>query len=257
MALQLTLLTCGTLDAEQSRLTPGQGVGKRYHGIPIPAYLLRTDDRLILFDTGMPAFCYTGDPRALADEGEPDPPGFVPHGGADDTVVGQMAALGVAPADVDLVVNSHLHFDHCGGNGDFAHCPLLLQADELEAARAAPEDYRPDWGWGTPGLRYETIRGDHTLAPGVELLATPGHSAGHMSLLLRLPNSGPLLLTFDAVYTAGLWQIDRVGAASDPALARASMDRLRRVAAETGARVIFGHDPQQWATLRRAPQWYD
>lgn len=254
--IRLYPLTCGVIDADQSGLTPGQGVGTRIR-IPIPAYLIRAGGRAILFDTGMPAFAYTGDRRGLADPDEPDPPTFMSLAGAADTVVAQLALLGMGPKDVDLVINSHLHFDHCGGDAAFTHCPLLLQADALAAGRADPESYSPEWGWAAPGLRYETVDGDHVLAPGVELIATPGHAPGHQSLLLRLSKTGPLLLTIDAVYTESLWRADAIGAAADPARARASMTRLREIAERTGARVIFGHDAGQWAMLRHAPEYYD
>ncbi len=256
MDTRFFLLTCGTGDLDQTALTPGHGAGARVC-IPMPAYLLQTDGRTILFDTGMPDFAYTGDPRALAHEGEPDPPWAIPYGGAADTIAGQLATLGLRPADVDLVVNSHLHLDHCGGNLHFAHCPLLLQAAELEAARAPGSPYQGFTGWNEPGLRYQTILGDYTLAPGVELLATPGHTPGHQSLLLRLPNSGVLLVTFDAVYTRALWEADELGAAADPAAARASVDRLRAVASQTGAQVVCGHDSEPWAALRHPPAYYD
>ena len=258
MDTRFFVLTCGTGDLDQSALTPGRGAGTRVR-VPIAACLLQTDRRTILFDTGMPDFCYTGNPRALAHEGEPDPPWAIPYGGAADTIAGQLATLGLRPADVDLVVNSHLHLDHCGGNLHFAHCPLLLQAAELEAARApAPgSPYEGFTGWNEPGLRYQTIQGDHMLAPGVELLATPGHTPGHQSLLLRLSNSGVLLFTFDAVGTRALWQADELGAADDPAAARASVDRLRAVASQTHAQVVCGHDLEQWAALRHPPAYYD
>ena len=256
MDTRFFLLTCGTADLDQSTLTPGRGAGARVR-VPIPAYLLQTDGRTILFDTGMPDFCYTGDPRALAHEDEPDPPWAIPYGGVADTISGQLATLGLRPADVDLVVNSHLHLDHCGGNRHFAHCPLLLQAAELEAARAPVFPYQDFTGWNAPGLRYQSIQGDHRLAPGVELLATPGHTPGHQSLLLRLPTSGVLLCTFDAVGTRALWEADELGAAA-PATARASLDRLCAVAAQAGAQVVCGHDPEPvWAALRHPPAYYD
>jgi glyoxylase-like metal-dependent hydrolase (beta-lactamase superfamily II) len=256
MDMRLHLLTCGALDLDQTVLTPGRGAGARVR-VPIPAYLLQFDGRTILFDTGMPDFLYQGDPRALAHEGEPDPPWAVAYGGEADTITGQLATLGLRPSDVDLVVNSHLHFDHCGGNLHFTHCPLLLQVDQLAAARAPGSPYESIQGWNAPGLRYETVASDHTLAPGVELLATPGHTSGHQSLLLRLPSSGKMLFTFDAVYTRPLWEADELGAVADAEAARASMDRLRAVAAQTGAQVIFGHDPGQWAALRHPPAYYD
>jgi N-acyl homoserine lactone hydrolase len=254
--MRLHLLTCGELDLDQIVLIPGRGAGTRVR-IPIPAYLLQLDGQAILFDTGMPDFCYVGNPRALAEEGEPDPPWAIPYGGAADTITGQLAAIGLRPTDIGLAVNSHVHFDHCGGDAHFTHCPLLLQTAELEAARAKPNAEPMDWGWSAAGLRLQTVHGDHTLAPGVELLATPGHTPGHQSLLLRLPSSGPLLFTFDAVYTRDLWEADELGAAADPDAARASMGRLRAIAAETGAQVVFGHDAAQWAALRHPPAFYD
>src|SRR6185437_7735392 len=103
---------------------------------------------------------------------------------------------------------------------------------------------------------YQPIEGDHTLAPGVELIVTPGHTPGHQSLLVTLPG-GPLLFTVDAVYLQRLWEDDELGAADDLTAARASMDRLRALAAQTGARVICGHDAAVWAALRHPPAAYD
>lgn len=249
---RLSLLTCGQLDAELSALTPGRDMGTRIR-LPIPAYLIQTGGQTILVDTGMPDNCYTGDPRVLADSDEGDPPAFVPLGGAADSITGQLAALGLRPADITLVVATHLHFDHCGGMSHFTHCPVLIQRAELEDARAAgrSEDWRLP-----PGVRFQPVEGDHTLARGVELLATPGHTPGHQSLLVRL-TSGPLLFTVDAVYLQRLWEHDELGAAADLTAARASMDRLREVAARTGARVICGHDAAVWATLRHPPGFYN
>lgn len=255
MGMRLYLLSCGELGVPQTVLTPGRGADRRAR-IPIPAYLIQVDGQAILFDTGMPDRCYTGDPQALARTGSAEPPTLVPFGTQRDSVSGQLATLGLRPADVTLVVNSHLDFDHCGGNAHFAHCPLMLQAAEMEAARTRRDLYETDGGWDAPEMRYQTIQGDYPLASGAELLATPGHTPGHQSLLVRLPASGPMLFTFDAVYTAALWQADELGRGAEPEQARASMDRLRRVAAETGAQVVFGHDPEQWASLRHAPDFY-
>lgn len=250
--LRLTLLTCGYLEAELSELTPGRNVGTRVR-LPIPAYLIQTGGQIILVDTGMPDSCYNGDPRVLAEPGEGDPPAFVPLGGATDSITGQLAALGLRPEDVTLVVSTHLHFDHCGGTSHFTHCPVLIQRAELDGARA--EGHADDWRL-PPGVRYQTVEGDHTLAPGVELIATPGHTPGHQSLLVSLP-SGSLLFTVDAVYLQRLWENDELGAAADLTAARASMDRLRALAAQTSAQVICGHDTAVWAALRHPPAVYE
>jgi N-acyl homoserine lactone hydrolase len=79
-------------------------------------------------------------------------------------------------AAIDLVVNTHLHFDHCGGNHLFAGRPIYVQRQELEDARG--EDYTiPEWV-DAPGIAYEEVDGEHELLPGVRLVPAPGHSRG-------------------------------------------------------------------------------
>jgi N-acyl homoserine lactone hydrolase len=251
--LRISLLTCGQLDAELSQLTPGRDEGTRIR-LPIPAYLVQTGGQTILVDTGMPDSCYTGDPRAMAEPDEGDPPAFVPLGGAADSITGQLAALGLGVEDITLVVATHLHFDHCGGLAHFTHCPVLIQRAELEDARATgrTEDWRLP-----PGVQFQPIAGDHTLAPGVELVFSPGHTPGHQSLLITLPGgAAPLLFTVDAVYLQRLWERDELGAAADLTAARASMDHLRDLAGRTGAQVISGHDAAVWAALHHPPEYY-
>ncbi len=250
--MRLYFLHCGTLDLEASIIIPGSPKGSRLR-LPVPAALLYVDGKYILFDSGMPDFC-VDTPRALAAEDEADPPAMIPEMRQHQTIIAQLALAGLAPGDLHLVVNSHLHFDHCGGNQHLTACPILVDARELEKARAS-DKYLPVFEG--PGVRFQTFTGDVELASNVQLLATPGHTPGHHSLLVRLPRSGPLLLTVDAVYTEALWQRDALGAAANQDEARQSMNRLRQIAQETGAQMIFGHDPAQWATLRHAPDYYD
>ena len=250
--MRLYFLHCGSLDLETSVIIPGAPKGQRLT-LPVPAMLFEVDGKHILLDTGLPDFC-VDNPRALADEGEPDPPEMVPHMGQHQTVLGQLALLGLTLGDLDQVVNSHLHFDHCGGNQHMTASPILVDALELEAARTS--GMYPPFFEG-PGVTFQTFEGDYDLAPGVQLLATPGHTPGHHSVLVRLPQSGPLLLTVDAVYTEALWKADALGAGANAEDMRRSMDRLRQMAQETGAQVIFGHDPEQWRTLRHAPAFYE
>ncbi|HEY7349133.1 MAG TPA: N-acyl homoserine lactonase family protein [Ktedonobacterales bacterium] len=250
--MRLYFLHCGSLDLETSVIMPGSPKGDRLR-LPVPAMLLEVDGKHILIDTGLPDYC-VDNPRALADEGEANPPEMAPDMGQHQTIPGQLALLGLKPGDLDMVVNSHLHFDHCGGNQHITHRPILVDARELETARTS-EGYLPVFEG--PGVQFQTFGGDYELAPNVRLLATPGHTPGHHSLLVRLPESGPLLLTVDAVYTEALWLRDALGACANKEDARQSMNRLRQLAQETGAKVIFGHDPGQWATLRHAPEYYE
>ncbi len=250
--MRLYFLHCGSLDLETHIIIPGAPKGERLR-LPIPAMLLEVDGKHILIDTGMPD-SGVDNPRAFADEDEEDPPAMIPHMSQQQTILGQLALLGLTPANLHLVVNTHLHFDHCGGNQHMTSCPILLDARELEAARV-PGTYPPFFEG--PGVQFQTFEGDYELAPGVQLLATPGHTPGHHSLLVRLPQSGLLLMPVDAVYTRALWERNELGAGANAEDARRSMDRLRQLAQETGAQLIFGHDPEQWPTLRHAPEYYD
>jgi N-acyl homoserine lactone hydrolase len=101
------------------------------------------------------------------------------------------------------------------------------------------------------------IDGDTELAPGVELIETSGHCPGHMSVLVRLPQTGPVLLTIDAVYTKENLETDNWSGQADPARAKASAEKLKAIAAREGAMMIYGHDPAVWAGLTLAPAFYE
>jgi N-acyl homoserine lactone hydrolase len=168
-------------------------------------------------------------------------PLIAPH----ERVDAQLALLGLDPSDLDLVINTHFHFDHAGGNALFRGVPIAAQEGELIAARES-EDYLPVWD--APGLQFRPVRGDWSPLPGVEMLFTPGHTPGHQSMLVRLKEE-PWLFTWDAVYTEEHWREGKLGAVQDVPAARASVERLHHIAVEENARVIFGHDIGQWESL--------
>ena len=92
--------------------------------------------------------------------------------------------------------------------------------------------------------------------PGLDLLLTPGHAPGQLSLLLDLPQTGKLLLTSDAISRPA--EIDeRFDTARDPAAAIASAEKLMAIAKRENALIIYGHDPAQWEGLKKAPEWYN
>lgn len=221
--------------------------------IGICGYLVRTDrGGNILIDTGFPAK-YADDAEAasredcLNDFGEVMDLSFV------NLPAGQLAMIGLNPADIDVLVMTHTHIDHVGGLADYPNAPLVMGAAERALDRPLYwGDVRPfDW----PDVETVCVEGDADLCEGIRVLETPGHSPGHISLLVTLPETGPVLLTADAISRpaelderfAGSWNED---------LARRSGDRLMALAREIGATIIYGHCPVQWPDLRKAPEFF-
>jgi N-acyl homoserine lactone hydrolase len=101
------------------------------------------------------------------------------------------------------------------------------------------------------------IDGDADVVPGVRLLETSGHVPGHMSVLVRLPRTGPVILAIDAIYTQETLDTGNFKNYADPSRALASARRLADLARQEGALLVCGHDPAQWETLRKAPAYYD
>jgi N-acyl homoserine lactone hydrolase len=99
--------------------------------------------------------------------------------------------------DVVAVINTHLHFDHCGGNRRFAGTPTYVQRAELAAA-VAP-DYLEEWV-RFPGATYVEVEGDAGLFDGVSVLSTPGHSVGHQSVVVAT-DDGTTVLAGDVTYS--------------------------------------------------------
>ncbi len=104
-------------------------------------------------------------------------------------------------ASVDVVVNTHLHFDHCGGNHLFAGRPIYVQRLELEDARG-PEEYTIREWVDAPGVEYLVVDGEHELLPGVRLVPAPGHSRG-MQVVVVETGGRPLIVGGDVAVWHG------------------------------------------------------
>ncbi|GAA2749115.1 MBL fold metallo-hydrolase [Amnibacterium kyonggiense] len=104
-------------------------------------------------------------------------------------------------ASIDVVVNTHLHADHCGGNHLFAGTPILVQRTELADA-SEQEDYTlRDWVHA-PGVEYVEVDGDHEALPGVRLLAAPGHTRGSQIVVVD-GEDGPVMIAGDTAVWGG------------------------------------------------------
>ncbi len=250
MAVQaLYALQNGFIGFERSGLFYGERSGERVQ-IPVACFLIKTSDAAILFDTGF-------SPRAVPGLLRNDP---LARFSDEDLLVRRLDSIGFETNAVDLVVISHLHFDHAGGASLFPKSELIVQQDEYAyahypAAFFASLYYRKNFD--LPGYRWRLIEGDLELVPGVTLLRSDGHTPGHQSLLVELPASGPIILAGDSCYWQEHIDHERVpGVVWNPTQALHSIKRLKTVARLVEGRIFPSHDPVFWQTVKQAPDCY-
>jgi N-acyl homoserine lactone hydrolase len=134
--------------------------------------------------------------------------------------------------NVVAVINTHLHFDHCGGNRRFAGTPTFVQREELVAA-VAP-DYLEEWV-RFPGATYVEVDGDAELFDGVSVLFTPGHSPGHQAVVVETER-GTVVLGGDVTH-------------SMRELIDGASPSIRRIHSLRPAQVFLAHDEQPWVPV--------
>ena len=250
MGIAVYALTCGHLEGELSYLMEG---GESRVRLPIPAYLIEHPKGRVLFDAGMHIDCRT-DPAGRL--GQRLMSLFQFDYRAGEEVGARLAALGRDPAEIDILINSHLHFDHAGGNAQIPNATLVVQRREWDAGMdpdsAAKRGFNPrDFDLGH---KLRLIDGGHDLFGdgSVVCLPTPGHTPGHQSLKLRLP-SGEIVLAADSCYFCRTLRERRLPRfVFDREQMLASLDRLAALE-RVGARIFFGHDPEFWRGVPQAP----
>lgn len=212
--------------------------------LPVPAFLVHHPRGELIWDTGM-SLTRTD----LGDWATPGP-----------SLVDQLQQLGLAPDDIRFLALSHGHWDHSGNAGLFARSTWIvnpLERDAMFDAESRANQAMDDYGvLETADTRLITedhdLFGDGTAV----IIQAPGHTPGHAVLLLRLPQSGPILLSGDLWHMAESRRNRHVPAFNtDRAQTLASMDRVEELAASVGARVIVQHEPADFAALPAFPQF--
>jgi len=170
------------------------------------------------------------------------------------TIVEQLATLGLKPADIDIVGISHMHGDHTGQAKEFPAATLLIGKKDFDGSKGDKDPFGP---WRGPNAKVKAMDGGDVDVFGdgsVVAMNLPGHTPGHMALLVRLA-SGPVLLSGD------LYHSDEARAKkgippfnTSRADTLASIDRFERVAKNLGARVIIQHEPADVAKLPAFPK---
>lgn len=195
-------------------------------------YLVRTSRGLLLMDTGL---------------GEADQETDAWYRPRRVDIRKALGSAGVALGDIAMIVNCHLHFDHIGGNQQFPRIPIFCQRGELEMARAG------DYTFGAlvdfDNVTYELLDGQSEIVPGVHVVPTPGHVAGHQSLVVEC-DDGSVVLAGQAHDTASQWSADVLATEApdlghEPPLPTPSpwMASIMRFDPK---RVVFAHDGAVW-----------
>lgn len=225
--------------------------------VPICCYLMETARGWVLFDTGLNS-ARLRDPaeaaRLFCNDTFPAAPVVLPE----HELSAHLAAIGVAPEEVTHILLSHAHGDHTGHVADFPSAQIWIQKAEHAAAFSSEGRATKQFGdIASPDLDWHVIEGDVEVMPGLELIFTPGHRPGHQSALVRLPSGAAKILTGDAVDLLEGFEREVLGGATDDDDALASIRRLNRLAAETGAELVPLHDPGFVERTRLAPEYHE
>jgi len=225
---------------------------------PVPGILLQVDGGWVLLDTGFNTALIRDPWLAARYHGRPGYTAVLP--GPGEPLEEALAAAGVPFDGIHAVGVSHLHLDHAGGLKLFAgRVPVHAQRRELEYGLSPGPDaeehavYRVDFD--DPRIDWRLADGDAEIAPGVTAVSTPGHTPGHQSFVVRLDESvggGGFVFAFDAAdLTENLEHELPVGAFVGVTAEETvePIRRLKALAAETGYRLVPGHDPVVWPAL--------
>ena len=249
MTVELYAFDCGQLSMPAGTFLEGE---EGIMTVPVPAFLIKHRKGNVLFDSG------------LHDKLRTDPLGYFGedlnaivevHYRGDEAIEACLESIDVGVSDVSHLVNSHLHFDHCGGNCKITDAPVVIQKKEWEWATKS----EPDLGYYTSdyqtGQDIKTVQGEFDIFGdnSVVCLPTYGHTPGHQSLRVRTER-GEFVLTGDACYLRRtLEELHMPGVLFDREDAIASLHRLRALQSRR-AQIVYGHDPELWPGIVKAPE---
>lgn len=253
---RMYVIECGENHVtDLSRWTPGANQGKA-HVFGNHCYLVRHARGWMLWDTGNP------DRIAAMPNGLRNPNGLI-TAHMKKPLAESLKEIGVAPGDIQHFAMSHSHGDHSGNANLFGASTLYMQAAEYDAVFGAePQKYN------FIAANFEKLRGakavklsgDHDVFGdgSVTIKAAPGHTPGHQVLVVRLPRTGPVMLSGDMVHLVYSWENRVVPSFNfDVAQSGRTIDAMKAWAAANGVRLWVNHDKEQHAALPKAPRWVE
>jgi len=231
--MQLHLLCDGYFTLDKSFVVYMKYMGQQYHAALKPLLILTSKEK-VLVDTG------------IGELPEKYRKTFPVDRKTDESLRAQLAQHGLKTEDIDIVINTHLHFDHCGNNALFPKAKFFVQADEFRYA------YAPDRFQQAAYIRelfdvktdYQLVHGKHQITDNVFVVPTPGHSIGHQSVIVRADEKNYVYCGDAAPTKENLERRNIPGVLYCAHKALKSIDQLRTV---KNAVYIYSHDNEQMA----------
>ena len=258
--IQVYALCTGFIELDRASMVSDLPTGQPWT-VPVASFLVQHPRGRLLFDTGVHCQARVDPLTRLGPERMKR---LTVKSREGDDVVPQLATLGLTPGDVRYVANSHLHFDHCGGNEFFPKATFLVQRPELEAARRpgfVPR-YSPSPIDFDHALDYQMLDGDHDVFGdgSVIIVATPGHTPGHQSLFVNLKKTGPVILSGDLYHYPAertLKDFTPFAALGNPEQEKRSKIKVEAWLKEKKAMLWIQHDLIEYAKLKKSPAYYE
>lgn len=258
---KIYLLDGGQFQQDQSIVTFAIGAGQKVWSQCYTAYIDHPEAKIVI-ETGMNPELWSPMLNQM----------FTPKQTTEQKLNNALKRIGVKPEDIDIVINTHLHADHCSNNGLFKKATWIVNRNELKEA-LAPEVFEITYFRPTfdVGLNTQMIEGDYLdVVRGVDIYDVCGHTPGSIAISVETEKSGVFLFTGDAAMTKeNLWGSERTspnGWPCSPCVDQIkfmrSVERMRKYANETKARLmktctaVYGHDAEEFAKLKKAPQGY-
>jgi len=231
LELELHLLSDGHFTLDKSFLVYAKYQGEIYEAALKPLLIITNRER-ILIDTG------------IGELPEKYKKFHTMKRKPDEGLRAQLQRYGLKPENIDVIINTHLHFDHCGNNKYFTNAKFYVQADELRYA------YVPDRFQKASYIRasfdvdvdYMPIQGSRKITENVSILPTPGHSIGHQSVVIRKDGKNYVYCGDAAPLRENLERRNIPGVLYRSDQALQSIDKLRNI---KDAVYIYSHDRKQ------------
>jgi len=270
--MKMHVLDLGTLTLDENLMVAGTNIASASipnkpnarTRIPVSSYCIEHAEGNVLFDTGC-------NPNAMGPEGRWSEflQDLCPHAGGEECELpNRLAQIGLRPDDIRFAVLSHLHNDHAGCVEFFKKSKIIVHACEFDAAlrtfglrdQHTPYVSNDIATWTKTNLDWHLVDTDEkilSLLPGIDILNLgPGHAKGMLGLKVESGELGSVILASDAIYGQQNFgpPAQLAGVAYDPINAARTVEWIRNLAIRTSSQVWFGHDPVQFASLRKSTE---